>query len=142
MDIIYSYKRILYNKKELTPGFWNMARLSVTYANQFYNTKLYCDSDTRLLFEEKNIERVAKGLPPLKHLPVLKKKVENVIEQQNQPIPQYVPEENEGCHAILKSGPNKGKQCGCKKLEANGLCKRHNQKDPEIKVEKAEKNDL
>ena len=55
MDIIYSYKRILYNKKELTPGFWNMARISVTYANQFYNTKLYCDSDTRLLFEEKNI---------------------------------------------------------------------------------------
>jgi hypothetical protein len=99
-------------------------------------------NERKKLFEEKNIERVAKGLPPLKHLPVLKKKVENVIEQQNQPIPQYVPEENEGCHAILKSGPNKGKQCGCKKLEANGLCKRHNQKDPEIKVEKAEKNDL
>lgn len=55
MDVIYSYKRILQNKKELSPSFWNMARLSVSYANQFYNTKLYCDSATRLLFEEKNI---------------------------------------------------------------------------------------
>ena len=55
MDVIYSYKRILQNKKELSPSFWNMARLSVSYANQFYNTKLYCDSTTRLLFEEKNI---------------------------------------------------------------------------------------
>ena len=99
-------------------------------------------NERKKLFEEKNIERVAKGLPPLKHLPVLKKKIENVIEQQNQPFPQYAPEENDGCHAILKSGPNKGKQCGCKKLEANGLCKRHKQKDPKIKVEKVEKNDL
>ena len=94
-------------------------------------------NERKKLFEEKNIERTAKGLPPLKRLPVIKKKVENVIEQQNQPIPQYVPEENNGCHAILKSGPNKGKQCGCKKLvDATGLCKRHSQKDP------LENNDL
>jgi hypothetical protein len=93
-------------------------------------------SERKKLFEDKNIERVAKGLPPLKRLPIIKKKVENVIEQQNQPIPQYIPEEINGCHAILKSGPNKGKQCGCKKIEANGVCKRHSQKDP------LEKNDL
>jgi len=93
-------------------------------------------NERKKLFEEQNIERVAKGLPLLKRLPVLKKKVENVIEEQNQPILQYVPEENNGCHAILKSGPNKGKHCGCKKLEANGLCKRHSQKDP------LENNDL
>lgn len=55
MDIIYSYKRILYNKKELTPYFWNMAMLSVSYANRYYNTKLYCDSKTKELFESKNI---------------------------------------------------------------------------------------
>lgn len=55
MDIVYSYKRILYNKKELTPAFWNMAKLSVTYANRFYNTILYCDSKTKELFESKNI---------------------------------------------------------------------------------------
>jgi len=55
MDIIYSYRRILYNKKELTPAFWNMARLSVTYANRFYNTILYCDSETKKLFENKKI---------------------------------------------------------------------------------------
>lgn len=55
MDIIYSYKRILYNKKELTPAFWNMAMLSVTYANRFYNTILYCDLQTRELFQKNNI---------------------------------------------------------------------------------------
>jgi len=55
MDIIYSYKRILYNKKELTPAFWNMAKLSVTYANRFYNTILYCDTKTQELFEKNDI---------------------------------------------------------------------------------------
>lgn len=55
MDIVYSYKRILYNKKELTPAFWNMAKLSVTYANRFYNTILYCDTTTKDLFEKNNI---------------------------------------------------------------------------------------
>jgi hypothetical protein len=55
MDIIYSYKRILYNKKELTPAFWNMAKLSVTYANRFYNTILYCDTKTKKLFESNEI---------------------------------------------------------------------------------------
>jgi hypothetical protein len=82
------------------------------------------------LLEEKNIEREAKGLPPLKRLPIIKKKVENVVEQQNQPIQQYVPDEELiGCKAILKSGPNKGTECRCKKIEANGLCKRHSPKD-------------
>jgi hypothetical protein len=93
------------------------------------NKKEELMNERKKLFEEKNIERVAKGLPPLKRLPIIKKKIENVIEQQNQLIPQYVPEEINGCHAILKSGPNKGKQCGCKKIEASGLCKRHIQKD-------------
>jgi hypothetical protein len=91
-------------------------------------------NEKKKLFDEKNIERVEKGLPPLKRLPVLKKKVENVVEQQNNPIQQYFPEEDNGCKAMLKSGPNKGKQCGCKKIEINGLCKRHSSKD--------EKNDL
>ena len=58
----------------------------------------------------------------------LKKKVENIVEQ-GQAIQQYVPEEDSGCNAILKSGPNKGNKCGCKKVENNGLCKRHCPKD-------------
>jgi len=88
--------------------------------------------------EELNQKREELGLSPLKRLP-LKKKVENIVEQQNQDIQLYVPEENNGCIAILKSGPNKGKICGCKKIEANSLCKRHCQKDEinnELKVEK------
>ena len=78
--------------------------------------------------EEMNIERETKGLAPLKRLHVVKKKVENIVEQ-GQAIQQYVPEEDSGCNAILKSGPNKGNKCGCKKVENNGLCKRHCPKD-------------
>lgn len=96
-------------------------------------------NEKKKLLEEKNAERELKGLPPLKRLPIIKKKVENVVEQQGHQIQQYVPEEENGCSAILKSGPNKGNKCGCKKLEANGFCKRHSPKDDkndELKVEK------
>ena len=96
-------------------------------------------NERKKLLEEKNAEREAKGLPPLKRLPIIKKKVENVVEQ-GQIILQYVPDDEQtGCKAILKSGPNKGKECGCKKIEANGLCKRHSPKDEinnELKVDK------
>lgn len=96
-------------------------------------------NERKKLFEETNAEREAKGLPPLKRLPIIKKKIENVVEQ-GQTIQAYVPDEEQiGCKAILKSGPNKGKECGCKKIEANGLCKRHSPKDEidnELKVDK------
>jgi hypothetical protein len=98
-----------------------------------YKEKQEKMNERKKLLEEKNAEREAKGLPPLKRLPIIKKKVENVVEQ-GQTIQAYVPEEDVGCKAILKSGPNKGKECGCKKIEANGLCKRHLPKE-EIKDE-------
>lgn len=91
--------------------------------------------------EDMNLERESKGLTPLKRLPVLKKKLENIVEQQGQPIQQYVPEDDGGCNAILKSGPNKGKPCGCKKIEANGLCKRHSPKDEQNNEQKDEQKD-
>jgi len=75
--------------------------------------------------EEKNVERELKGLPPLKRLP---NKTENIVEQQNELIKQYIPEEDNGCNAILKTGPRKGNVCGCKKIMANGLCNRHSVK--------------
>ena len=77
--------------------------------------------------EEKNIEREKIGLPPLKRLPTIKNKVENIVEQHHNSIQQYVPEEDNGCNAILKTGPRKGNMCGCKKIMVNGLCKRHSQ---------------
>ena len=96
-------------------------------------------NERKKLLEEINTERESKGLAPLKRLPVVKNHVENVVEQGQQ-IQQYVPEEDvQMCVAILKSGPNKGNQCGCKKIEANGLCKRHSPKDvnnDDLKIEK------
>jgi len=91
-------------------------------------------NERKNLLEQKNIEREAKGLPPLKRLPTLKNNTlksnaENVIEEQNNTIQVYVPDsennDNNVCSAILKSGPRKGTICGCKKITDNGLCNRH-----------------
>jgi len=80
------------------------------------------------LLEQKNSERVANGLPPLKRLPVIKNEV-----KEQQTIVQYIPEEDEqiktACISILKSGPNKGKQCCCKIINDEGFCKRHETKE-------------
>jgi hypothetical protein len=80
----------------------------------------------KLFLEKKQIleeKKKSKGLP----------KIKNELINQNNPIGQYVPdildelekELNQGCTAILKSGPNKGKQCCCKTVNGVGICKRH-----------------
>ena len=75
------------------------------------------------LLEETNAERVKNGLLPLKRI---RTKVENIVEHQPHVIQPYISEEElVGCSTILKTGINKGKLCGCKKIENNGLCKRH-----------------
>jgi len=105
--------------------------------------KEYKMNEKKILLELMNNEREAKGLPPLKRLTqIVKKKVTNIVEQQGQEIPLYVPEEELGCNAILKSGLNKGNKCGCKKIELNGLCKRHSSKDEKTKELKVTTNVL
>ena len=101
------------------------------------------------LLDEKNTERLANGLLPLKRLPIVKKKLQNIV-QEAQQIGQYVPEgEDEqkiqsieqtiiGCKSILKTGPNKGSYCGCKKIYEDGLCNRHSLHNNEKPI----KNDL
>ena len=93
-------------------------------------------NERKKLFDEKNAEREAKGLPPLKRL-IVKKKVENIV-QPAEPIGEYVPDTDDtdtlivvGCKSILKTGPNKGKPCGCKNIKADGLCSRHIKKTDE-----------
>jgi hypothetical protein len=94
-------------------------------------------NDKQKLLDEKNTERVANGLKPLKYLSK-KNTVQSLIQ-----ISQFVSEdddndsnvisnvisnasqENPGCKSVLKSGPNKGKQCGCLKIFKDGMCKRH-----------------
>jgi hypothetical protein len=91
--------------------------------------------DKQKLLDEKNAERVANGLKPLKYLPK-KNTVQSLIQ-----ISQYVSDdennnvennnvennmtETTGCKSVLKSGQNKGKQCGCLKIFKDGMCKRH-----------------
>jgi len=78
--------------------------------------------------EDKLLEK-KKLLEEKKSNPKIKSNVENIIEHQDHVIQPYISEEEvEGCNAILKTGINKGKLCGCKKIENNGLCKRHSSK--------------
>ena len=98
------------------------------------NEKEKLKNDKQKLLDKQNAERVANGLKPLKYLSK-KNTVQSLIQ-----ISQYVSdeenenvisnvisnmEENPGCKSVLKSGPNKGKQCGCLKLFKDGMCKRH-----------------
>ena len=93
----------------------------------------------KLFLEKKQIleeKKKTKKLPKIKN---------DIINQKN-PIGQYVPDDpneeiilekdlNQGCTTILKSGPNKGKQCCCKTVNDVGICKRHSpikEKDPII----------
>jgi hypothetical protein len=97
--------------------------------------------EKQLLLEKTNTEREANGLPPLKRLKVVKNNIENIVEQP-QTISQYVPDENtedqieKGCKAVLKSGPNKGKQCYNKTLTNCEFCKRHTIKEQLPDLEK------
>ena len=54
MNVIYTYKK-LPHFKPMDDIFFTMARISVESANRFHKTILYCDSDSKELFEENNI---------------------------------------------------------------------------------------
>jgi hypothetical protein len=98
-------------------------------------------NERQKILDEKNSERLAKGLPLLKRLPIIKKNgesIENIVSNA-EPISQYVPDNDTkkekidndkqpGCISVLKTGPNKGEQCGCKKINELGFCKRHHSK--------------
>ena len=89
--------------------------------------------ENQKLLDDKNAERLASGLKPLKRLPK-KNTVQSLIQ-----ISQYVSDEENNnnnvvennvattvtCKSVLKSGPNKGKQCSCLKIFKDGMCKRH-----------------
>ena len=93
------------------------------------NEKEKLKNDKQKLLDEKNAERISKGLKPLKYLSK-KNTVQSLIQ-----IGQYVSDEennnvdnnvdNNSCKSVLKTGPNKGKQCGCLKIFKDGMCKRH-----------------
>lgn len=130
-------KKLKYEEKEK-----KIAEKEKKIAEKFKEKQSMLEERQKLL-DEKNAERLAKGLLPLKRLPVVKKKLQNVV-QKVQHIGEYIPDkeedqedekiqekeedkeqENIGCKSILKSGPNKGLKCGCKKINEHGLCKRH-----------------
>jgi len=103
-------------------------------------------AERQKLFDEKNKERLEKGLPLLKRLPSIKcknnennynDKSENIV-LNAQPISEYVPETDVSnnnnvvnkicCTAVLKTGVNKGKVCGTFKINESGYCARHHKK--------------
>ena len=97
----------------------------------FLEKKQILEEKKQILKEKKQIleeKKKSKGLPKIKN-----ELIKNELINQNNPIGQYVPdildelekELNQGCTAILKSGPNKGKQCCCKTVNDVGICKRH-----------------
>jgi hypothetical protein len=142
------YKKCLYIYSALIPNT-NIYYCKYHYKKGFkdYNKKQYLKSieekkkqkenllkEKQNKLEEINKIRIEKGLAPLKRL-VIKKKSENIVEavleitkfnpdQLNQNIDGNV--KIIGCKAILKTGSNKGKSCGCKIINENNLCKRHN----------------
>lgn len=69
------------------------------------------------------------------------KKVKNSVVTQIGEIDTYVPEENTGCVAILKSGINKGKLCGVK-IFVDQCCKRHYKKLEENNIKDPPNNTL
>jgi hypothetical protein len=77
-------------------------------------------------FEDKNNERIAKGLKPL--VPKKKKNIINEVVGELT-INEYVPEINNSllCKGIVKSGINKGKQCTFKHLENDNYCCKHSE---------------
>jgi hypothetical protein len=87
--------------------------------------------EKKKLLDDINLKREANGLPLLKRIPKITKKqnIENIVEKQNNSIELYKPDEIQICTAILKYGSKKGFMCGCKKIEINGFCKRHNTKN-------------
>jgi hypothetical protein len=81
------------------------------------------------LLETINEERVAKGLAPLKRLPkqVITQTSDNATSDNatsDNATSDNATSDNV-CKSILKTGPNKGNQCGCKNIYSNGFCKRH-----------------
>ena len=97
--------------------------------------------EKKKLLEDINAKRVSKGLVPLKRL--VKNKVSNIVQSINN-VNIYVPDENvienkPVCNAILKSGIRKGLPCGCKNINSDGLCKRHDNNKKSI--DESSKND-
>ena len=96
----------------------------------------------QILLEKKQIleekKQILEEKKKTKKLPKIKNElIKNELINQKNPIGQYVPDDpneeiilekdlNQGCTIILKSGPNKGKQCCCKTVNDVGICKRHN----------------
>ena len=129
----YHYKNGLKNYKMVERK--KLLDLKIKQKAELQKQKDAILNEKQKLLDEKNAERLAKGLPLLKRLLVAKKPVANIV-QESQPIVigQYVPNTedtntNTGCKSILKTGPNKGKMCGVKIIDQNCLCKRHCVKD-------------
>lgn len=83
--------------------------------------KIKIKNDKIKILEKINAERVLNGLKELKRLP----KTSNTTITYDISMNHFQQTQQGGCSAILSTGKNKGKLCGCKKIVNAGMCKRH-----------------
>ena len=105
----YSHKRIMIKKYKAEQKL--KAKDEAKAAKELEKQKLK-EEKQKAKEEKQKVKEVAKALK--------KKPVENVVIG----VSNILLETIEGCIAVLKSGPNKGKHCGCKTTGDN-LCGRH-----------------
>jgi len=137
-SIVYDYSYKLYGREfkygkccsqfhNPNIGFFGEYVATISNTDKAYCRYHYRDAEKQQkqqMLDTMNATRVANGLKPLKHL-----KQQNQNQNQNLiVVGTYVPEEDNTCKAVLKTGPNKGSSCGSK-IHNNGLCKRHCKKE-------------
>ena len=90
-------------------------------------TKIACKYHYNNMVKEYNKEKQLKLKEELKLAKDLEKqklKAEKLANLQKNALNENIVIKLDKCNKILKTGPNKGKQCECKIFE-NNLCKRH-----------------
>jgi hypothetical protein len=55
MEAIYSFKRIFNHYKPLSENFYRLAKISISLAKRYYNTKLYCDTEAFIDFKKNGL---------------------------------------------------------------------------------------
>lgn len=121
-------------KESFVPVFCNNNKM-VKIENDFKDKHWYCAIHKKIIIAKEKKEKQEKKI--LLKLELKKENNVNKVTKTNPLSKVYelnnmIQEENQimemplnTCNSLLKTGPNKGNPCGCKKIYMNSLCKRH-----------------